>query len=430
MLSFPANPVPATNCVKELLNQGSALILLGTGGVGKTTIAAALGIAGAIAQLDTVVITVDPAHRLRDALGIERLSPRPARLEGRRLRAAGLDPSLPLSAMMLDVKRTWDGLVERFVRNPAARRTILANSFYRSLTERFAGAEAYAVLEQLYDLHSGGRFDLEVVDTPPAAHAFEFIQAPAHLVRLLDSPAARWLFVPYASASKSVFGLAGRAVRFVISQLESYAGVHTLESVSEFFEAAAEATGAVSRRFRKTETLLRSPKLHFVLVTTPEEDRLDAARAVINQMQEAGLRLRAIVLNRTLDERTFEAFLAAPRKVPAHLEEIGVLRAALTRENSHDQGLEAVTSYLEDYRANQQATVERAARFARELPARVRLAVVPEVEVGVRDLRALTKIASMLVSETAGRRFLENAAAAFAARSSNRPKIAARRAAG
>lgn len=414
--------------MKELLNPRSAFILLGTGGVGKTTVAASLGIAAAIARLDTVVITVDPARRLRDALGLERLSFRPARLDPRRLRAAGLDPSARLSAMMLDVKRTWDSLVERFVRDPAARRTILDNSFYRSLTERFAGAEAYAVLEQLYDLHSTGRFDLEVVDTPPAAHAFEFIQAPAHLVNLLESPAARWLFLPYASASQSLLGLAGRAVRFVITQLESFAGVETLQSVSEFFEAAADATGAVSRRFRKTEALLRSPNLHFVLVTTPEEDRLNAARAVIKQMQQVGLRLRAVVLNRTLDQPTFDAFLAAPRKVPAHLEEIGMLRAVMTREYPHDKGMESLTGFLEAYRANQQATVERAARFARELPPRVRLAVVPEVEVGVRDLRALAKIASILVNENAGRRFLENAAAAFAPRSSARP--APRRATG
>ena len=102
-------------------------------------------------QLDTVVITVDPARRLRDALGIERFSVRPTRIDGRRLRAAGLDQKLRLSAMVLDVKRTWDGLVGRFVKDPGARRTIMENSFYRNLTEQFAGAEAYAALEQLYD---------------------------------------------------------------------------------------------------------------------------------------------------------------------------------------------------------------------------------------------------------------------------------------
>jgi anion-transporting ArsA/GET3 family ATPase len=400
--------------VKELFKPGSTLILLGAGGVGKTTVAASIGMAAAMTQLDTVVITVDPARRLRDALGIERLSVRPTRIDGRRLRAAGLDHRLRLSAMVLDVKRTWDGLVERFVKDPGARRTIMENSFYRNLTEQFAGAEAYAALEQLYDLHSSGRFDLEVVDTPPATHAFEFIQAPAHLVRLLDSSAARWLFLPYAASSQGVAGIAGRAARFVVNQLESFTGLETLKSISEFFSAAAEATGAVSKRFHTTEMLLRSPNLHFVLVTTPREDRLKEARAVMKQMDDAGLKLRAIVLNRTLDAATFDDFATAPRRLPPHLEEIGIMRKTLAATSPDDRRLEPLIGYLEGYMANQQAMIEQAARFAREVPARVKIAVVPEVEVGVRDLGALAKIASILVSGTNGRRFLENAAGAFA----------------
>ena len=414
--------------MKELLKPGSTLILLGAGGVGKTTVAASIGMAAAMTQLDTVVITVDPARRLRDALGIERLSVRPTRIDGRRLRAAGLDHRLRLSAMVLDVKRTWDGMVERFVKDPGARRTILENSFYRNLTEQFAGAEAYAALEQLYDLHSSGRFDFEVVDTPPATHAFEFIQAPANLVRLLDSPAARWLFLPYAAANQGVAGMAGRAARFVVNQLESFTGLETLKSISEFFAAAAEATGEVSKRFHTTETLLRSPDLHFVLVTTPREDRLKEARAVMKQMDEAGLKLRAIVLNRTLDATTFDALASAPRRLPRHLEEIGIMRKTFAAESSDDRRLEPLMGYLEGYAANQQAMIEQAARFAREVPTRVKIAVVPEVEVGVRDLGALAKIASILVSGTNGRRFLENAAGVFARQTSERPTPASRRA--
>jgi anion-transporting ArsA/GET3 family ATPase len=113
-----SNPKVPGEFVKDILNQGATLVVLGTGGVGKTTIAAALAMGAA---MDTGVLTVDPARRLRDALGIERLSSRPLRLEARRLRAAGLDPALKLSAMVLDVKRTWDGLVERFVQTPEAR---------------------------------------------------------------------------------------------------------------------------------------------------------------------------------------------------------------------------------------------------------------------------------------------------------------------
>ena len=399
--------------MKQLFSKGATLVMLGPGGVGKTTISAACAIAAAKARLDTGVITVDPARRLRDALGLERLSARPTRLDARRLRAAGLEPSLRLSAMMLDVKGAWDGLIARFVKSPDARRRILANSFYRSLSEQFAGAEAYAALEQLYDLHAAGRFEFAVVDTPPAAHAFEFLEAPAHLVRLLESPGARWLFAPSATAGRGVLGLAGRAARFVAGQLERFAGIGTLTAIGEFFAALAGAADSIRDQFRKVEALLRSPAVHFVLVTTAEEDRLNEARALVDRMEAEGLRLRAIVLNRFLDERTFRALADAPRQEPAHLQRITKLRATLGAEAEGAGRLAGLTAYLEDYRANQRATLERAARFARALPARVELALAPEIEVGVRDLRALATIAEILGAGGAGRRFIADALAAM-----------------
>jgi anion-transporting ArsA/GET3 family ATPase len=404
--------------VKELLKQGSTIILLGPGGVGKTTVAAALGIAAAREHRDTGMITVDPARRLRDALGLERLTAQPTRIDSRRLAAAGLDPRLRLSAMVLDVKGAWDSLIERFVKAPAARARILKNPFYRSLTEQFAGAEAYAALEQLYDMHCAARFEVEVVDTPPAAHAFEFLEAPAHLIRLLDSRAARWLFIPYAAASKAAFGIAGRVARFVVEQLEQFAGVRTLTSISEFFGAAAEAADAIADRFRKVDAMLRSTSVHFVLVTTTEEDRLREADALVRQMEAAGLRLAAIVLNRMLDERTFDALIAEPHRIPERLAEIQAMRGefdhhSTERDNTGAGGLDSIMDHLEQYAANQRSEVERAARFARELPPRVELAIAPEIEVGVRDLRALAKVATILSATGPGRTFLENAEVAF-----------------
>jgi len=399
--------------VKELLKQGSTVILLGPGGVGKTTVAAALGIAAARARLDTGMITVDPARRLRDALGLERLTAQPTRIDARRLAAAGLDSKLKLSAMMLDVKGAWSGLVERFVKTAAARERILKNPFYLSLTEQFAGAEAYAALEQLYDLHCAERFAVKIVDTPPAAHAFEFIQAPAHLVRLLDSQAARWLFIPYAVAGKGLLGIANRAAGFVVAQLEQFAGVRTLTSISEFFGAAAEAADAIVARFRKVDAMLHSASVHFVLVTTTEEDRLREAHALVRQMAAEGLRLGAIVLNRMLDERTFDALLAAPREMPVALGEIPRLRSALQIDGAGDAKLDSLVRCLEDYGANQRSEVERAARFARELPATVELAIAPEINVGVRDLGTLAKVGAILAGETNGRSLLADAEVAF-----------------
>jgi anion-transporting ArsA/GET3 family ATPase len=315
--------------------------------------------------------------------------------------------------MVLDVKGAWNGLIERFVKTTAARERILKNPFYRSLTEQFAGAEAYAALEQLYDLHSAARFGVKIVDTPPAAHAFEFIQAPAHLVRLLDSQAARWLFIPYAVAGKSLLGFANRAAGFVVEQLEQFAGIRTLTSISEFFGAAAEAADAIVERFRKVDAMLHSASVHFVLVTTTEDDRLREAHALVRQMETEGLRLGAIVLNRMLDERTFDALIAAPRRIPSALAEIPKLRNALQIDGAGDARLDSIVRYLEDHGANQRSEVERAARFARELPATIELAIAPEITAGVRDLRALAKVGAILAGDANGRSLLADAEVAF-----------------
>jgi anion-transporting ArsA/GET3 family ATPase len=392
--------------VKELLKKGAIVVMLGSGGAGKTTMAAALGLAAAREGLNTALITVDPARRLRDALGMPRLSAEPTRLDRRRLLVAGLDSSVRLSAMMLDVKRTWDTLVHELVTTPEARCRILENPFYRSLTQQFAGAEAYAALAQLDELHRSGQFDIQIVDTPPAAHAFEFFEAPRHLVQLLDSSAVRWLFVPQTAISRNALTIASRAARFVIAQLEMFTGTRTLSAISDFFGLAAEAAAALSERFHKTEALIHSANVSFVLVTTPTEDRLHEALEMATRAQRHNFNLRAIVLNRMLDERTF-AELRDTRRPPAHFAEIARLRRVL---GENDPKLGALVGYLESYREHKILQVEQAARFAHELPPRIALAIAPAVDPGVLDLRSLAALSSILASSTSGRKLLDNAA--------------------
>jgi anion-transporting ArsA/GET3 family ATPase len=392
--------------VKELLKKGAIVVMLGSGGAGKTTMAAALGLAAAREGLNTALITVDPARRLRDALGMQRLSAKPTRLDKRRLLDAGLDSSVRLSAMMLDVKRTWDTLVHELVTTPEARCRILENPFYRSLTEQFAGAEAYAALVQLDELHRSGQFDIQIVDTPPAAHAFEFFEAPRHLVQLLDSPAARWLFAPETALSRNALTIANRAARFVIAQLETFTGTHTLSAISDFFGLAAEAAAALSERFHKTEAMMHSASVSFVLVTTPTEDRLHEALEMATKAQRHNFSLRAIVLNRMLDERMF-AELRNTRRPPAHFAEIARLRRVL---GENDPKLGALVGYLESYREQKILEVEQAVRFAHELPPHIALAIAPAVDLGVRDLRSLAALSSILASSTSGRKLLDNAA--------------------
>jgi anion-transporting ArsA/GET3 family ATPase len=382
--------------VKDLLKPRSVLVVLGSGGVGKTTIAAALGIAAATARLRTAVITVDPARRLREALGLPRLGGKPTRIDARRLRAAGLDPALKLSAMMLDVKGEWDAMVTAHVADPAIRQRILNNAFYQSLSTRFAGSDAYAALEALHDLHETGKFDLEVVDTPPAAHAFEFVQAPARLIRLLDSQAARWLIKPAGQSASLALRLAARITSYVARELERFAGGGTLSSIADFFADAAGAAERITVRMQTVAALLRSPAVRFVLVTTAEPDRLRQARKLIDKMESEGLHLGAIVINRFLDETIYSGFTHDHA-----LDDIPRLRAALDADDAGDAGLAETLAYLESYRARAEEDIRRVKRFVDGLPARVKIALAPEIRPGTPSLAALARLANFLITPQA-----------------------------
>jgi anion-transporting ArsA/GET3 family ATPase len=399
--------------VNQLFKPGSIVIVVGPGGVGKTTVAAALGVAAAMAGQETAVITVDPARRLRDALGLTGAVSRPARLDRRRLRAAGLDPGLPLAVIALEVKAVWDGLFQRFVPDAESQRRIFANAFYRNLTERFAGAENYAALELLHDLHERRHFALEIVDTPPAMHAFDFIEAPDHLARLLDSKTARWVLRRAdAAAKRPGLHLGGRAARLIIEQLERVAGAHPLSAIAEFLAATGGAADAIRQRMGATAALLRSPAVRFVLVTTAAADRLREAAALARQMKAEGLRLALVVINRLTDESTFDALRTASDHTAQLLRELATLRAKIGTGKRALAADSAIVVYLEDYLNEQAAALRRVALFRRTLPARTAVTALPEIAGLARELNGIARLAAILAADWGGRGLLDTAAEA------------------
>jgi anion-transporting ArsA/GET3 family ATPase len=399
--------------VKHLLDKSSIVIVMGPGGVGKTTISAALGLAAAMDGRGTAVMTVDPARRLRDALGIERLSTRLRPLDPRRLRAARLDPSLPFAAMALESRAVWDGLVERFAGTAESRRRILANSFYQNLTGRFAGAENAAALAQLYELSASQRFGLHVVDTPPSGQAFDFIEAPAHLARLLETPSARFLFNWAEVTTGGGLRITSRLARRVVAQLEQFTGMQPLSAIAEFFSAATGATGAIVERLRAAEALLHSPASSFIVVTTTEEDRLREAREMANQITAAGLQMGAVLINRAADEPTCAALGQARRRQPRDRQALETLRALLAPDERIQGGLASLLEFLDGYQARQRAALVRAAAFASRFPETVEIALVPEIGMAVRDLSGIARLGGLIASGAYGRVFLARAAAAL-----------------
>jgi len=284
--------------LEELLRRHHVVICAGSGGVGKTTTAAAMALRGALAGRRTAVLTIDPAKRLANALGIHGVGGPNTVVEAEGVKAGFL------TAMMLDQKGAWDELVERHVPAAETRERILNNHFYQHLSQSFAGSYEYMAVEQLCELHASGKYDLIVVDTPPTRHALDFLEAPQHIADFLDKQVIKWFVRPYFSAGWGTLQLMNRTVGFLFRRLEEATGISALVEVSEFFASMSGLFEAFQPRVKRVYELLRSRDTCFVLVATPEEQVLTEAEYFCRKVRELAMPLRAVVFNRTHRELT------------------------------------------------------------------------------------------------------------------------------
>jgi len=297
--------------IDALLATKEMVLVCGSGGVGKTTTAAALGLQAA-AELGgrVLVLTVDPARRLADALGLGGTG-----VANAEVRVAPERLPIPVRGelwmAMLDTKASWDDLVTRHAPDQATREAILANPLYRNITGRFVHSHEYIAMERLHELHASGRYDLVIVDTPPSRHALDILDAPARMVEFFGSRLLRWLTVPYRSrlftaASKPFYQVADRIL-----------GSNFLRDIAEFFILFQKMEDGFVRRASQTEAMLADARTTFVVVTTLEAAPSSEARFLLGELGRRGLPLGAVVANRVLPTslRALDAREAATRLV-------------------------------------------------------------------------------------------------------------------
>jgi anion-transporting ArsA/GET3 family ATPase len=290
-----AAPAEEIRTLQQLLAAKEIVISCGSGGVGKTTTAAALG-AMAAAHLGgkVLVLTVDPARRLANALGLERFGNAETRVDDDAFRAAGVEPRGELWAAMLDTKQSWDDLIHRHAPDDATREAILSNSIYANISGRFVQSHDYIAMERLYDIHTSGRYDLIVVDTPPTRHAIDFLDAPDRMAEFFSSRLLRWLTVP---AKSRVLNLASKPFYRVA---DAILGSQFLEDIAEFFSLfQTMAPGFVERSEAVTRTL-SDRRTTFLVVSTLEASPVREAEYFIEALHERRLDLGAVVLNKVL----------------------------------------------------------------------------------------------------------------------------------
>ncbi len=284
--------------LRSLLEERAILVVVGTGGVGKTTVAAALAVEAARAGRRVLALTIDPARRLCDALGIEGTGGEAQELPQAALAHLGISKPGTLHAMMLDMKSTFDGLVDRLADSAEARQRIFENSIYQHVSDALAGSSEYAAMEMVFEVSESSQYDLIVVDTPPSQHALDFLDAPRRLVEFLDSRMMQLLLHPAMAAGRFGFRLFNRASQRVLQVLERISGVGFLEDISEFLLAFESMAGGFRERATEVRRLLLGRTSAFLIVAAPTLEGSRGAMEFLLEMQGTGVPVEGVLVNR------------------------------------------------------------------------------------------------------------------------------------
>lgn len=407
-----------------LLSSKEMVVVCGSGGTGKTTVAAALGVAAARhLGARVMVLTVDPARRLATALGEGALRAAPdhaaaggtstamagagvqvdlGAFGGPRRRSArgGSSPQGELWVTMLDTKAGWDDLVRRHAPDAALRERVLANPLYQNITGRFVHSHDYIAVERLLELHTSGRFDLVIIDTPPSRNALDLLDAPARMKEFFGSRLLRWLTVParsrlFTTASKPFYQVADRVL-----------GSRFLQDIAEFFVLFQSMEAGFVERADAVERLLVDPRTSFVVVSTLEAAPVYEARFLVGELERRSMHVGAIALNKALPAtmRGTAAATAARRLVEqaddrAFVDEVA--RATDADPSTVAHVLTAVGTWFADAAVLAAREAERTAELAALGATTV---VLPALGDDVTDVGALAVLGDALVGPLAGGR--------------------------
>ena len=291
--------------IDHVLDTAKIVVCCGSGGVGKTTTAAALALRAAERGRRTVVLTIDPARRLAQAMGLTELDNTPRAV-------AGVDGQL--DAMMLDMKRTFDDIVVAHA-EPAKAAAILGNPFYIALSSSFAGTQEYMAMEKLGQLKASGEYDLVVVDTPPTRSALDFLDAPERLTTFLDGRLVKILLAPAKAGGKAYLKVVTVGFNVFTSAITRIIGASVLQDVSQFVAALETMFGGFRERAQATYDLLKADGTMFVVVATPERDALREAAYFVERLATEQMPLAGLVVNRV--HRSSAQGLTAERSLAA-----------------------------------------------------------------------------------------------------------------
>jgi anion-transporting ArsA/GET3 family ATPase len=384
--------------IADLLEDKQICICAGSGGVGKTTTSAAIAMGMAAQGLKVAVLTIDPAKRLANSLGLPELGNEERMIEADRFAAHGIEMKGELWAMMLDAKRTFDDLVERHAPDEQTRDRILQNRIYKEISNAMAGSQEYMAMEKLYELHQEARYDLLVLDTPPTRHALDFIDAPERMTRFVEGRSLQFFLKPGRLGLRVV----GRSGGLLFSALKRITGIDLLQDLSEFFQSFGDMAQGFSERAQRVKELLGQRGTTFLLVTAPEREAIDEGVFFWRRLKEARLPFGGVVVNKV--HRDFVAMdgAAAGQDPAAGLPQDELIQDLRRLLGDGDRLAAKVYENFERYRALAARDRANLARLVERLEEDCVLCV-PYFDEDVHDVSGLAQVNAYLFGSTAER---------------------------
>jgi anion-transporting ArsA/GET3 family ATPase len=394
--------------VGDMLEGKNVCICAGSGGVGKTTTSAAIAMGMAARGLKVAVLTIDPAKRLANSLGLPELGNEERLVDPERFAAHGIEMKGELWAMMLDAKRTFDELVERHAPDQQTRDRILQNRIYKEISNAMAGSQEYMAMEKLYELHQEARYDLLVLDTPPTRHALDFIDAPERMTRFVEGRSLQFFLKPGRLGVKVL----GRSGGMLFSVLKRVTGIDLLQDLSEFFQSFGNMAEGFSERAQRVKELLGHRDTIFLLVTAPEREAIDEGVYFWRRLSEAHLPFGGVVVNKVHHDfmhRLAPGTFSGNAREDVAPDALAQLRAELERTLEDPDLALRVEENFERYHALAARDRENMARLTERLQ-EDSILCVPYLDEDVHDIDGLAQVNRYLFASSGERReMLESA---------------------
>jgi len=385
-----------TASLAPLVTERHVVICCGTGGVGKTTVSASLALAAARVGRDALVVTIDPAKRLADALGLRGIGNVAHEIPRQRWDPTSRAPAGGrLSALMLDTRSTFDTLVRTHAADEDQAARIFENRFYRNIAGALSGTQEYMAMEKLHEVHAEGGYDLIVVDTPPTRHALDFLDAPARLLRLLDNRIFRLLMLP----TRTSLRMAGVAVQGFLRAVGKVLGTEAIDDIIAFFRAFEGMEAGFRSRATEVTALLADRGTAFVLVTSPRRDAVEEAEYFAERLRDSAYSVAALVVNRV--HPTFDGGGGPEAVVGLRIRASDLAALGRTAEPSVAAAANRLASRYADLADDVDLSSRERAQLghvALRIGAHA-VSYIPSLHHDVVDFEALTRVADELVRE-------------------------------